>query len=302
MHILIISGFGLISTDILTNLKKSAFGAKLFLSFNQKLYSSYRIKSSNLSDLNSNRQFREWLGGFIDGFGTFSKTYTYGGINKLHISFKLKVVNKHLLIKLQNIYGGSLLTIYKCNGSGDTIYEITEAKYIKSFLYDINGFLRKPISIENFNDMCYKFKIKSLYLNKSFKQEPLSFKNAWLAGLVDSQSSKHIIKLNSHTWELYWILTVFNWGNYSLLSVNGLSKYGGEIINNTINFSDKFHKKEILNLKFYFDRYSLDSNLHEKMSLISEILDSKRILHYNNPCTTKGYLAVLKLNELSKKI
>lgn len=295
LYIFIISSFGIISTAILTNLNKSVFGAKQ--------YSSYIVKSSNFSDFKFDRKFRQWLGGFIDGFGSFSEESTYSWEKKLHISLKLSVVNKDILNILHNRYGGSLLTIYKCNGSGYTIYEITEAKGIKSFLYEINGFLRNPISILEFNDMCSKFNIKSLYLNKYFKQEPLSFKNAWLAGLVDSQSSKNLIKLTNNSWELYWIITVFNWGNYSLSSVNGISKYGGQVINNTFNFSDKYHQMEILNLKHYFYQYSLDSYLREKMSLVSEILDTKRILHYNNPSSTKkGYLAVLKLNELRKKI
>lgn len=302
-YIFTISSFGLISTAILTNLNKSVFGAKLFLSFNRRLYSSYIIQSPNWSDLKIDRKFKQWLGGFIDGFGSFSREYTYSGQKNLHISFRLNVVNKDILNELHKKYGGFLSTYYKCNGSGYTIYEITETKGIRSFLYDINGFLRNPISILEFNDMCSKFNIKSLYLNKSFKQKPLSFKNAWLAGLVDSQSSKYLIKLNNNTWELYWIITIFNWGNYSLSSINGISKYGGEVVNNTINFSDKYHQMEILNLKQYFYQYSLDYCLQDKMSLVSEILDIKRILHYNNPCTTKkGYLAVLRLNELSKKI
>lgn len=290
-----------ISTRILANSNKSVFGTNWLLPFHGRLYSSYRIKSENL---NYDKQFKQWLGGFIDGYGCFPCVYTYINDNrkKFHISFKLSVLNKHFLENLQNIYGGSLYTIYKFNGSGSTIYEITEVKAIKSFLYDINGFLRNPICISKFNDMCLIFKIRSLYLNKSFIPIPLSFKNAWLAGLVDSEASKNLIKLNNNTWELYWIITVYNWGNYSLSSVNGISKYGGQIINNSIKFSDNFHQMEILNLKHYFDKYSLDYNMHQKMSLVSEILDTKRILHYKNPSTNQGYLAIHKLNGLSKKI
>lgn len=293
-----------ISTTILVNSNKSVFGTnKLFSSFQRRFYSSYIIRSENL---NFDPQFKQWLGGFIDGYGCFPHGYTYTNYSnfkkEFYISFKLNVVNKHFLEKLQNIYGGSLSTIYKCNGSGYTIYKITEVKDIKSFLYDINGFLRNPICISKFNDMCLIFKIRSLYLNKSFRPKPLSFKNAWLAGLVDSESSKNLIKLNNNTWELYWIITVCNWGNYSLSSVNGISKYGGQVINNSIKFSDNYHQLEILNLKHYFYKYSLDSNLYPKMSLVSEILDIKRILHYKNPSTNQGYLAIQKLNELSQKI
>lgn len=295
-----IPSFGIISTARLTNLNKSVFGAKQ--------YSSYILNSYNFSDFKFDRKFRQWLGGFIDGFGSFSDvvytTYTLVNKQQLYLRFKLSVENKDIFNILHNRYGGSLSTHYKGNGSGYTIYKITEAKGIKSFLYDINGFLRNPnpISILEFNDMCSKFNIKSLYLNKSFKQEPLNFQNAWLAGLVDSRQSSNLIKLTNNSWELYWIITVFNWGNYSLSSVNGISKYGGQVINNTLNFSDKYHQRDILNLKHYFNKYSLDSYLKGKMSLVSEILDTKRILHYNNPSSTKGYLAVLKLTELSKKL
>lgn len=299
LYIFIISSFGIISTAIFRNIKKSVFGAKQ--------YSSYIVKSSNYSDFKLDSKFRrrQWLGGFIDGFGSFSRetTFPWEKKKKFHISLELNVKNKDILSILHNRYGGSLSTHYKFNGSGYTTYKISEAECIKSFLYDINGYLRNPISILEFNDMCSKFNIKSVYLNKSLKPQPLSFKNAWLAGLVDSQSSKNLIKLTNNSWELYWIITVFNRGNYSLSSVNGISKYGGQVINNTLNFSDKYHQMDILNLKHYFYQYSLDSYLREKMSLVSEILDTKRILHYNNPSSTKkGNLAVLKLNQLSKKL
>lgn len=121
--------------------------------------------------------------------------------------------------------GGSLTSFYRFNNSGYILYDLKEVRDIKSFLYDINGFLRNPVTVAVFNDMCLKFGIKSLYLDKSFKQSPLSFKNALQAGLVDSQS-KSLFKLNNNTWELYLIVTFFKYGYigyYCPSTVKGIS-------------------------------------------------------------------------------
>ena len=52
-----------------------------------------------------------------------------------------------------------------------------------SLINDVNGHLRNPTRLLQFNKLCVKYGVKLKY------PEPLTFNNGWLSGFIDSDGS-----------------------------------------------------------------------------------------------------------------
>lgn len=62
-------------------------------------------------------------------------------------------------------------------------YKLRHKKGLISLINDVNGHLRNPIRLLQFNKLCVKYGIELKY------SEPLTFNNGWLSGFIDSDGS-----------------------------------------------------------------------------------------------------------------
>lgn len=155
-----------------------------------------------------NLKFKEWLGGFIDGNGSFFLSKR--GYARLDIVSQIK--NKRLLYLIKRKYGGSIKFI----GSYNSLrYRLHHKSGLLELIKNVNGLIYNPIRIIQLGRICNNYNIK---LKQPKKLEKYS---AWLSGIFDSEKGSIYINNN----KLYFSIIH---KNRSLL--NDLNQlYGGQV-------------------------------------------------------------------------
>ncbi|KAJ2996084.1 hypothetical protein HDV02_000184 [Globomyces sp. JEL0801] len=140
-----------------------------------RLFSSKSDKSHN---------FKEWLGGLIDGDGCF--LLSKKGYASLEITMDIR--DEHCLNIIKNYYGGSLKLR---SGSNSIRYRLHHKEGLLKLINDVNGHIRYPIRILQLNKICNHYNI--IVLNPL----ELSKYNGWFAGMIDSDGTITYNKTNN---------------------------------------------------------------------------------------------------------
>ena len=161
-------------------------------------------KNKELVDI----KFNEWLGGFIDGNGSFSLSKK--GYAKLDIILRLD--DKRPLYLIKEKYGGSIKFIGNYNSLR---YRLHDKTSLLDLINSINGLIYNPVRILQLSKICNSYNI-DLY-----QPRKLDKYSAWFSGLFDSEKGS----VRTHKNELYICITHKN-----LFLLNDLVQlYGGEI-------------------------------------------------------------------------
>src|SRR5690606_27723838 len=127
---------------------------------------------------------------------------------------------------------------------------------------DLNGHLRNPVRLLQFNKLCVKYNIKLKY------PEPLTFNNGWLSGFIDSDGSIYYSELSGQVF-----ISISQKNKYILEPLINL--YGGriDILSPKIEAFKYiiYRKLELFNLiDNYFSKYPLKTKKLNRFNLIKE--------------------------------
>ena len=222
----------------------------------------------------SDSKFNQWLAGYIDGDGYFS--YSKKGYVSLEITTQLR--DKRTLYIIKQKLGGSIKATNKNHIRYRLHHKIGLIKQIEM----INGEIRNPIRLLQFQRICDKYNIEMKL------PQPLTYNNGWMSGLLDSDGS---IYFNISSSQLF--ITIAN-NNKCLLDLL-IPLYGGSIyLTNSSGLSFKwlvFKKEELLNLLNYFKVCSLYSTKLHRIQLIPHYFELRKIkAHLKSPETIEGKL------------
>ena len=215
--------------------------------------------------------FNQWLAGVIDGYGYFGIT------KKGYISCEITMETRDL-IALENIrqkFGGSLK---KKSGAKAYRWRMHHKEGVLRLISAVNGLIRNPIRLHQLSKICNKYTIPLQYAS------PLSFKNGWFSGMIDSDGSIYYNPLSDQVF-----ISVTQNNKYLLDELQKV--YGGTIYPAKSGQAFKytvFKKAEILNLiNHYFSEFPLRTSKHIRCDMI---LDLYAVKHYrNSPMGSASY-------------
>lgn len=128
---------------------------------------------------NSNLKIRQWIAGLIDGDGYF-------GISRdKYVSLEIVLESRDIacLNKIKDCYGGSI----KVTSHARAVrYRLHHYAGILQIIQDLNGLLYNPVRIVQFQRVC------DLYNIAYVPSQPLTYDNAYLSGLIDSDGSIYL--------------------------------------------------------------------------------------------------------------
>lgn len=198
-----------------------------------------------------NIKFKEWLGGFIDGNGSFFLSKK--GYAKLEIVLQLNSSRPLILIKQK--YGGSIKFIGNRNSLK---YRLHHKTGLLKLINDINGLIYNPVRILQLGRICNNYKIE---LNQP---RELGKYSAWFSGFFDSEKGSVYIDEN----EFYFCITH---ENRSLLN-DLIQLYGGElnikIKQNTFEWVC-LEQQEIFSL--LNDYFKINPPKSDKLAILNEV-------------------------------
>lgn len=221
----------------------------------KNLLRHYHLNVSNNPNINTELGFIQWLAGLIDGDGYFILT------KKGYVSCEitLDVRDKKALYDIKQKYGGSIKSISNANALR---YKLRHKKGLILLINDLNGHLRNPVRLLQFNKLCVKYNIKLKY------PEPLTFNNGWLSGFIDSDGSIYYSELSGQVF-----ISISQKNKYILEPLINL--YGGriDILSPKIEAFKYiiYRKLELFNLiDNYFSKYPLKTKKLNRFNLIKE--------------------------------
>lgn len=229
------------------------------------LYSQPRIKSNQyeLCDLGT-RNFNQWLAGLIDADGYI---YYNSKINVITIEITMATQDCLALKAIKERYGGS---INKRTGSQSYRWRISSRKIVIKILQSINGDLKNPVRIDQFNQVC---QILNLTLRPS---RDLTWDSAWLTGFLDGDGTIILLKRPTKSKNpvgCRGIQISFSQKNPFILELIQ-NLIGGSLIFDKaspgwkLSISSRTH---ILFLYSYFQRFPSLTSKNNKIQLIPEI-------------------------------
>jgi hypothetical protein len=222
------------------------------------------VVESNHKKKDKDLSFNQWLAGLIDGDGYF--ILTKKGYSSCEITMDAR--DQKLLYEIKHKYGGNIKPISNANG---VRYKLRHKKGLISLINDVNGLIRNPARLLQMNKLCVKYNIELKY------PEPLTFKNGWLSGFIDSDGS---VYYNEASGQVFISLSQKN--KYLLDPL--IAIYGGrvDILSPKIEAFKYiiYRKAELFNLiDNYFTNYPLKS---EKMKRVNLIQDFYVLRPYRN--------------------
>ena len=222
--------------------------------------------------------FNQWLAGLIDADGYFS--YSKKGYVSLEITVELR--DKRVLYLIKQKYGGSIKIK---SGQNFIRYRLHHKDGLLKLINDLNGEIRNPIRLLQFEKLCNKYSINLIFA------KPLTYHNYWLSGFIDGDGSLY---LNLKSNQLF--ITASN--KNKLLLDPLIPLYGGSIYTSHSKgpyFKWMVYQKlEIEKILSYFEKYPLKSKKNNRMILIPQYFYLRKI---------KAHLAVnySPLNKLWQK-
>lgn len=198
--------------------------------------------------------FNEWLAGLIDMKGQFLVS------KKGYANFKiiLPEKDKFILYIIKHKFGGSIKSI---SGSNAFKYKLCHKKGLLKLVNSVNGLIRNPSRILQFNKVCvlYNIQLKS--------NTPLTYYSGWFSGVVDASGSIHF---NQQSNQL--ILSITQKNRYLLDPL--IKLYSGRV--QILNSQDAFQyciyrKSEVISLiDNYFNVCALKSSKADRLMLIKD--------------------------------
>lgn len=209
-------------------------------------------KKSNTNYKNTRNKFNQWLAGLIDGDGCF--LLSKKGFASLEITMDLR--DERALQAIKEVYGGS---IKLRSGAKAVRYRLHDKKGLLNLISDVNGHIRNPTRLIQFNYILTKYEITLKLPCK------LSLDNGWLSGFFDADGT---VAINSSNWQLS-----ISAGQKTTEILHPLVEiFGGYIyIDRGGNGSFKWYvtkKSEIDNLIEYFKVYPSKSAKNNRLHLI----------------------------------
>lgn len=133
-------------------------------------------KNKKVSSTQKHQRWCEWLAGLIDGDGCF--LVSKKGYPSLEITVESR--DEAILRQIQNKYGGSLKPRAGMNA---VRYRLHYFEGIVKLSKDVNGLIRHPVRMEQFEKICSKI---HLLMKQS---DVLHSKHGWFAGIFDADGS-----------------------------------------------------------------------------------------------------------------
>jgi hypothetical protein len=231
---------------LIDNLENLLINSSTFLIFNQ--------------NINIDKNFNQWLAGYIDGDGYFS--YSKKGYVSLEITTQIR--DKRTLYLIKQKLGGSIKIK---SGTTHLRYRLHDKNGLIKLIKAVNGELRNPIRILQFKRLCEKYDIDFIF------PQPLTYNNGWLSGFIDANGSIYLDLISSQ-------IFITGCNNNKFLLDPLISIYNGNIYftnSKGISFKWMVNKKdEILNLLNYFSEYPLRSAKLHRIKLIPLYFDLKQ--------------------------
>lgn len=228
--------------------------------------------------MKTDKQFKEWLAGLIDGDGCF--LLSKKGYGSLEITVDVRDI--YCLSVIKQRYGGS---IKLRAGTKSIRYRLHHKKGLVFILTDLNGLLRHSIRLLQFNKLCIVYSI--LILDSNI----LSFNSNWMAGFFDADGA---VSINSTTYQLSLSISQ---KTKELLSPL-MTLYGGNIyIDRSSNtFCWYITKKETLLLlvNHYFKNVYVYSKKRNRLFLIEEYYNLINLKKEKHPFFNKLWIIFFK--------
>lgn len=221
-----------------------------------------KLKSKNYSMLTPKKSkdiiFNQWLAGLIDGDGCFQLSKK--GYASLEIVMEIR--DQHCLYLIKQRFGGS---IKLRSGVNWLRYRLHHKKGILDIINAINGEIRNPIRLIQFNKICEKYNIALI------QPVYLTYYNGWFSGFFDSDGSVYLNLLSSQ------ILITASQKNKFLLDML-VELYGGNVYIQKESFKwIVFRKAEINNLLNYFNLCPSRSAKHKRLKSINRYFELREL-------------------------
>lgn len=236
------------------------FPQKKKISFFRHYHLSAPNFNSNNIDQDQNKKkkelaFIQWLAGLIDGDGYF--ILTKKGYTSCEITMDYR--DKKVLYEIKQKYGGSIKTISNANALR---YKLRHKKGLISLINDVNGHLRNPARLLQFNKLCVKYGLELKYA------EPLTFNNGWLSGFIDSDGSIYYSEASGQVF-----ISITQKNKYLLEPL--INIYGGriDILSPKLEAFKYivYRKLELFNLiDNYFSKYPLKTAKIHRLNLVKD--------------------------------
>lgn len=212
------------------------------------------------------KSYLEWLSGLIDGEGHFYMTKK--GYTGLEIIIDLK--DHHCLYRIKHIYGGSIKVL---SHSKVVRYRLHHKQGILKLIRDINGNLRNPTRVLEFNKLLLKY--GEIDKNIDLGLKDLKYESGWLSGIIDSNGSIYLNNISSQVF-----ISITQKDKYILDIIKNV--YGGNIYYNKSNggsFKWCINKKEdIINLlNNYFKLNPLRTSKNIKINMLNQYYELRKI-------------------------
>jgi len=243
------------------------FNTLVGTSENIRLYSTKKNKKMKVKNLNL--VFSQWLAGLIDGDGYFSLSKK--GYASLEITVDIR--DEGCLWQIKNKYGGS---IKLRSGTKSIRYRLHHKQGILEIIKDVNGKLRNPTRILQFNKILNNYNIPLI------STSPLNYNNGWLAGMFDADGTITINKKN-----LQLAISVSQKSNLLLTPLINL--YGGHIYIDRSSNTFKWYiskQEDIFNLIEYFKLFPSRTLKVNRLHLIPRFYELKELKKMNITTTT----------------
>jgi hypothetical protein len=216
-----------------------------------RVLSTSSTSPQETNDLN----IRQWIAGVIDGDGYF------GVSRKGYCSLEIVMEPRDAacLYKIKQRYGGSIKPSSHANALR---YRLHHREGITTVINDLNGLLYNPVRLGQFTRLC------GLYGIKLIASMPLTYDNAYLSGLFDSDGSIYynitaqqvILSISQkHPYLLTLIMQVYGGKIYSSNAAKTASKW-------TVN-----RKADVLSLaRGYFHDHACVSAKNKRFGMVEQ--------------------------------
>lgn len=242
---------------------------------NSRTYSSYLVETSETTRAasynESENKFNEWLGGLIDGDGSF--LISKAGYTSCEITMGL--ADEYALRLIQNKLGGS---IKLRSGSKAIRYRLHNKEGMIELINRINGKIRHTSRFKQLNRVCSMLNIKT------YGPDLLHKKHAWFSGFFDSDGTINLsFKGNYQIPQLSISVT-----NKLIVDVIYFQKiFGGYIYyDQAQNGYYKWNiqsKEDVLSILDYFKECPSRSIKRKRIFLIKDFYNLKDIKAYKSP-------------------
>lgn len=226
--------------------------------FNSSVESSEAIRLLTI-DTNSNKNWKEWLAGLIDGCGSF--LLTKKGYASLEITMDIR--DEHALQNVKNVYGGSI----KLRSNANALrYRLHHKSGLLTLINDVNEQIRNSNRLLQLKKICDKYNLEFFY------PKELNSDNGWLSGFFDAEGTITINKTNTQ-------LSISASQKTAELLQPLVKLYGGNVyIDRGKSQSFKWYitkKEDILNLVEYFKKHPSRSAKNKRLHLIPKFYELK---------------------------